>query len=232
MSSHDLHDAANDPQYVVFPLRRARPKLALLEPAAAPAPTAPSVEFVIATDATDFAQADALVRRCYDWRGYRVGALTVSEGETTLLARCGGDVIGTITVRGGVRARLQAEAGFAEHLDALRKPGRRLVEYTRFAVDREAQTRHGLDADLAFSLIERALLIGHLSLGATDCVIEVNPRHARYYERRFGFRHFGAQQDCERVGAPARLLHLNLDIPPACIVSDHGALRRPEPRLH
>ena len=64
--------------------------------------------------------------------------------------------------------------------------------------------------DAVWRLEVNDLQLGRVSLEATDVVIEVNPRHVRYYQRAFGFRAFGAERRCERVGAPARLLHLNL----------------------
>ena len=46
---------------------------------------------------------------------------------------------------------------------------------------------------------------------ASDAVIEVNPRHARYYQRTLGFRQIGELRQCQRVEAPAVLLHRRLD---------------------
>ncbi|MFW2457355.1 N-acyl amino acid synthase FeeM domain-containing protein [Methyloversatilis discipulorum] len=218
MSPRTLHDAANDALFRPFPLLRPRPRLrAVAPPALQHAAALPvAIEFTIAADAADLAAAEALVVRCYGWRGYGVEQRAARQGETTLLARLDGDVVGTLTVRCGTRLRLQAEAGYAEHVGELRRQGRRLVEYTRFAIDRE----RALPDDLAPQLMRRALLLGHVALGATDCVIEVNPRHARYYRREFGFRECGPERTCERVGAPARLLHLDMVVPPACLAHD------------
>lgn len=47
--------------------------------------------------------------------------------------------------------------------------------------------------------------------GYTDVVIEVNPRHVRFYKRMLGFVEFGAERMCSRVDAPAVLLRLELD---------------------
>lgn len=230
MSPRNLHYAANDARFIPFPFDRPRPRLSLIDaPRPAPQQVA-AIEFVIASHTADLDAADALVERCYGWRGYRTDAQERTTGETTLLARRGGALLGTITVRCGVRARLQAETGFAEHVGELRRQGCRLAEYTRFAIDRDALAAHGIEVELAPELIQRALLLGRVMLGATDCLIEVNPRHARYYQRQFGFREYGPQRTCERVGAPARLLHLNLARPPDCIVVDLPG--RPLTRLH
>lgn len=214
MAPRSLHHAANDARFHPFPLRRPQPMLqAVVAPAGSPGLRP---EFLIATEAADLAAAADLVHRCYGWRGYDLVSAGDATGETTLLARIDGVVVGTITVRCGTRVRLQAEAGYAEHVGELRRPGRRLVEYTRFAIDRERELSPGL----AQELMRRALLLGHIALGATDCVIEVNPRHARYYRREFGFTEFGPERRCERVGAPARLLHLDMALPPPCISHD------------
>ena len=225
MSAHTPHYAANDVRFLVTPFRRPRPRLAVV---GSPSPRAATrTEFVIAGNAADLAAAASLVRRCYGWRGYEVQAVTPAHGETTLLARCDGTPVGTLTVRCGVRQRLHAEHGFAEQIGELRQRGRRLVEYTRFAIDRDAAGRLGRDTDLALELIRRALLLGQVALAATDCVIEVNPRHARYYQREFGFRPCGSERTCARVGAPARLLHLSLDTPPDCVANDSAGRAAP-----
>lgn len=207
MTASAQHHATNDARFVPFPLHRARAKLFLT---GHDDTTARPFEFMIATDSADLDSAAGLVTRSYGWRGYSVANPESGTGETTLIARRDGRIVGTITVRCGVRVRLHAEAGFAEHVGELRSQGCRLVEYTRFAIDRDALAGSAGDTDLAAELIRRALLLGRIALDATDCVIEVNPRHARYYERQFGFRQFGQERTCERVGAPARLLHLDL----------------------
>lgn len=214
-----LHHAANDPRFHAFPFARPTPRLALIQRApATPTACAPiahrapcaDFEFPLARSEADLAAAAALVERCYGRRGYPAQRPESTHGETTLLGRWAGRLVGTVTVRCGDTQRLHAETGFAEHVGALREQGCRLIEYTRFAIDRDALVRTGQDIDLAFELIRRALQLGRVSLEATDAVIEVNPRHVRYYQRAFGFRVFGAERRCERVGAPARLLHLNL----------------------
>lgn len=177
------------------------------------------VEYLIASHQHEFAAARQLVLTCYGQRGYDAPHANTRQGESTLLARIGNRVIGTVTVRSGSRVRLQAEAGFAEHVGELRRQGRRLVEYTRFAIDRAWAGRH----DLAAELIRRALLLGRMALRATDCVIEVNPRHMRYYQRQFGFTVRGPERTCARVGAPARLLHLDMAVVPACVTQEPAA---------
>jgi hypothetical protein len=45
----------------------------------------------------------------------------------------------------------------------------------------------------------------------TDIVIEVNPRHRRFYERMLGFHQEGQLKTNPRVDAPAYLLRVNLE---------------------
>lgn len=203
-----LHHAINDARFVPFPLHRPRAKLFMTGSSETPAP---HFEFRIATASAALESAAGLVGRCYGWRGYSVAEPASGIGETTLIAHRDERIVGTITVRCGVRVRLHAEAGFAEHVGALKRQGCRLVEYTRFAIDRDVVADSSGETGLAAELIRRALLLGRIAMDATDCVIEVNPRHVRYYQRQFGFRPFGHERTCERVGAPARLLHLDLN---------------------
>ena len=119
------------------------------------------IEYLIASHQDELAAARHLVQTCYGRRGYDTPHADTQPGESTLLARLGDRVIGTVTVRSASRVRLQAEAGFAEHVGELRRQGRRLVEYTRFAIDRAWAGRH----DVAAELIRRALLLGRMALG-------------------------------------------------------------------
>jgi hypothetical protein len=46
----------------------------------------------------------------------------------------------------------------------------------------------------------------------TDAFIEVNPRHVPFYRRMMGFTDVGEERFCDRVAAPARLLHLPMSL--------------------
>jgi hypothetical protein len=54
-------------------------------------------------------------------------------------------------------------------------------------------------------------IVGRRLHRATDAVIEINPRHALYYQRVLGFRPIGERRICGRVNAPAVLLHIEAD---------------------
>jgi hypothetical protein len=59
--------------------------------------------------------------------------------------------------------------------------------------------------------VQSAYLITRVVHALTDVVIEVNPRHVRFYQRVFGFVVGAAERMCERVGAPSVLLRLDLE---------------------
>ena len=61
------------------------------------------------------------------------------------------------------------------------------------------------------NLFQVALEYGKDNFTGSDAVIEVNPRHARYYQQRLGFEKIGNLRQCPRVNAPAVLLHQELD---------------------
>jgi len=59
-------------------------------------------------------------------------------------------------------------------------------------------------------LFRAAYLVGREVHDATDVLIEVNPRHASFYRRIFGFVRMGDEWICARVNAPAVLLWLDI----------------------
>jgi hypothetical protein len=58
------------------------------------------------------------------------------------------------------------------------------------------------------SLFHVAYIFSHRVMGIDDLVIEVNPRHVRYYERMLGFEPLGEPRHNGRVNAPAVLMRL------------------------
>ena len=76
----------------------------------------------------------------------------------------------------------------------------------KLAVEEGADWREALD-----SLVHSAYVVTRLLHGLTDVVIEVNPRHVRFYQRVFGFTVAAAERVCVRAGAPAVLLRLDLE---------------------
>ena len=143
----------------------------------------------------------------YAWRGYEIHPARHSEdpNRMTLAVFSGKDAVATLTLGRDSSEGLLADRLYADELASLRAPETVVCEVTRLAVDPELSSRGTLDA-----LFRATLLFGCKCFGGTEAVIEVNPRHVRFYERRFGFKQIGKERLCPRVNAPAVLLRQTL----------------------
>lgn len=167
----------------------------------------------------------ALRARAYQlaYRVYRESGFVPEEAEGrvvsapdadprtfTLLADDGHDNdLGTISLVFDGPDGLPCDEVFPTDLAPLRARRRRLVEVTRLVMDPSCRGNRTLLTRL-FNLIS---VYARRVARATDFVIEVNPRHAGFYERFLLFHTLGADRSCPRVsGAPARLLRLDLDL--------------------
>ncbi|MDR1996177.1 hypothetical protein [Azonexus sp.] len=174
-------------------------------------PASPSAsEFSIrqVTSVGERLAAEQLVRRMYSWRGYRVAAPKHKADDNhrmTLGAWQDGELAATLTMAVDRGQGLLCEALYPGEIAALRDDNRRLCEYSRFAIDPEFSSQKLLRA---FFL--RAYHLTCRILEATHAVIEVHPRHRRFYERELGFAGPGTVRICPRVEAPALLLHRDL----------------------
>jgi hypothetical protein len=144
-----------------------------------------------------------LLRDRYSWRGYQSVALAAEQTiDRFTLAAIGDDgPIGTITVALDVGRPLGADEAFGAELTALRAQGRRLCEFTKLAIDPTTATKRVLAA-----LFHVAYIVAHRLRGYDTLIIEVNPRHVRYYERMLGCEVIGEQRLNRTVNAPAVLL--------------------------
>lgn len=150
--------------------------------------------------------ASLLIRKMYGWRGYEVEPVQHHEtNKITLYAETGGVTVGTMSLCLDRDTSLPADENFRDKLDELRQQGRRLCEPSRLAIDK------GVTKRVFASLIHISYIYAHNIHGFTDYIIEVNPRHVMFYKRMLGFRDFGGERPCTRVGAPAVLLRLELD---------------------
>lgn len=150
----------------------------------------------------------ALVRRMYSWRGYRLSPprqLIGDPNHATLGGWLDGELVATMTTSRDSSAGLLVDKLYADEMAKLRKPARVICEVTRLAVDSEAN-----DPALLKSLFRSTYKYAKAVFGVTDVVIEVNPRHAGYYRREFGFSQIGDLRTCPRVNAPAVLLHRSM----------------------
>jgi hypothetical protein len=161
----------------------------------------------IACSPEELKAAAALVDARYGGRGYRVSA---EDGERhpgiTLIATEGDTIIGTLTVRLDGPQGLSADENYGDAIDAARRSGRGVCEMTRLAVDPSADSRSVLAA-----LFGLGYVVCRRLHGADDIFVEVNPRHAVFYRRLFGFVTAAGKSICPRVMAPAVLLRLELE---------------------
>jgi hypothetical protein len=150
--------------------------------------------------------AGILIDRMYGARGYRTNGLGQDRsGRITLTACEREEVMGTITVGFDSPRGLFVDELFRAEVDALRRQGRRVCEFTKLAVDRMVRSRRVLA-----SLFHVAYICARRLGDFTDLLIEVNPRHVRYYERMLGFKACSDERRNPRVDAPAVLMALDL----------------------
>ena len=150
--------------------------------------------------------SSVLIKRMYAWRGYHACAESSRIADEITLQACRKDrVFGTLTLRLDSGGGLTADALYKAEIDAYRTGAARVCELTRLAVDPRHASKHVLGA-----LFHLAYLYGGVLHGATDVFIEVNPRHVSFYRRMLHFNLAGDCRMCERVQAPAVLMHLHV----------------------
>ena len=144
-----------------------------------------------------------LLKTRYGWRGYTEVRLPTDRSvqKFTLMAVEEDTTIGTITVSMDGPQRLSVDDTFPEEVQALRAQGRKLCEFTKLAVDPTVGTKRVLAA-----LFHVAYIVAHRIRHHDTLLIEVNPRHVRYYQRMLGFKALGGERLNRSVNAPAVLL--------------------------
>lgn len=159
------------------------------------------------TDTTDGRNsASMLINRMYAWRGYAsTHQITDDPNRITLTATDKGTVVGTLTIGIDSPIGLMADQIFTEELDEHRSRGARLCEVTKLAFDPSVRSKISLA-----NLFHLAVIYARDIHGCTDAIIEVNPRHRRFYERMLGFQLQSELRVNPRVNAPAYLLHVSL----------------------
>ncbi|HPO18667.1 MAG TPA: hypothetical protein PLO07_05685 [Rubrivivax sp.] len=151
--------------------------------------------------------ASSLLSRMYATRGYEGAHLADEECELakTFLASDHDSAIGTLTIGLDSSSGLKLEPLFPDEVDRFRDAGHRICEFTKLAMDRRARSPR-----LLASMFHVAYIYAHRVKNLTHLLIEVNPRHVRYYETMLGFKLVAAARHNPRVNAPAVLLALDL----------------------
>lgn len=148
-------------------------------------------------------RAAELLRDRYAWRGYRTVQLPQDQTgfRSTLSAHEGESTIGTLTLELDGPQRLAADNAFGDVTDGLRAQGARLAEFTRLAIDPGGSSPRVLAA-----LFHVGYIVAYRIRRYDTLLLEVNPRHARFYERMLGCEVIAGPRTHAGVGAPAVLL--------------------------
>jgi len=128
-----------------------------------------------------------------------------SPDRITLVVYHNYTVVGSATLSIDSPHGLLADTLYQVELDKLRAGNRKICEITKLAVDRINASQQILAA--IFNVL---YIYAREQYKCDDLVIEVNPRHTAFYKKKLGFETWGGLKQCERVDAPAELLHVDL----------------------
>jgi hypothetical protein len=145
--------------------------------------------------------ARVLVQQRYSRKGYRTSTTKIGANVCTFAAYDEGRLSGTLSLRLDSADGLAADEIYREELDMLRRTGHRICEFIRLAVDAS-----GASKPVLAGLFHTAYLYAKQLQGFDSVVIEVNPRHVRYYRNALGFVTMGSERANPRVNAPAVLM--------------------------
>lgn len=116
------------------------------------------------------------------------------------------EIVGTLSIVVDGEKGLPCNELFSEELSSLRQKGAKVAEVIRLAISDDYKN-------------SKEILLGMFNLvcnyvknvaQCSDLIIEVNPRHVKYYQRLLLFKVISEEKECKRVeGAPAVLLCLN-----------------------
>lgn len=149
-----------------------------------------------------------LLKHRYAFRGYQSSGLPIDQAvqRFTLAAIESNHTIGTISVAFDGPKKLACDESFSAEVGALRAQGRTLCEFGKLAIDPITGTKRVLA-----SLFHVAYIVAHRVRGYDTLLIEVNPRHVRYYERMLGAKVVGEPRLNKSVNAPSVLLTIDFE---------------------
>ena len=148
--------------------------------------------------------ASMLVNKMYAWRGYKIAWHAKRQpNRITLVASHGSAPMATISIGFDSDEGLLVDELYRDEMDGLRAEGALICEFTKLAVDGAIRSKRVLA-----TLFHIAYIYSHRMNGFSDLLIEVNPRHVRFYEQMLGFQQCGPERLNTRVNAPAVLLRL------------------------
>ncbi len=163
--------------------------------------------------------AHILVNRMYAGRGYSTAPQpdNPNANRITLIATDHDITIGTITVGFDGPDGLLVDELFQDKVEPLRSDGTVLCEFIKLAIDGVVRSKKVLA-----SLMHSAYLCAQEMVGCDKVLIEVNPRHVRFYETMLGFTVVVGRRHNPRVNAPAVLMSLDLAFADEQIIRVHN----------
>jgi GNAT superfamily N-acetyltransferase len=177
-------------------------------------PLADGLDFGLATDRRTLEQAFRLQHDQYVAHGYmdahpsgwRLSLHNALSATHVFVARCGGRVVGTMTLIADSPLGLPMDEIYTDELRRLRDGRGSLAEVSALAVDPAYQSS---GVPILLRLIR--MLVIHAAQTVTDLCIAVNPHHAAFYRKAFHFQDIGGLKQYGKVnGAPALALRLDL----------------------
>jgi hypothetical protein len=158
-----------------------------------------------------------LVDKMYSWRKYDFpSSAPAGPNDPARIVLVIYDVdhaIATATLGLDSEFGLLADELYRTESDELRREGRQLCEMTKLAVEHVVRSKRVLA-----SLFHIALIYARYIHRRDDCLIEINPRHVKFYEAMLGFEPLGDMKDlpegqCARPLASARPAPRGLENP-------------------
>ncbi|MBL4869264.1 MAG: GNAT family N-acetyltransferase [Pseudomonadales bacterium] len=171
--------------------------------------------FIVATDIDSRRKAYELGYKVYNESGYihnedKVCVNSFDGGKnvfTLLVETKEGKAVGTVTLNFEAGDGLPCDQIFNEELFSLRKMNRRLAEITRLAIAPEYRT----SKTILLRMFHFIFIHAFHNMKQTDFLVEVHPRHLKFYTKLFCFQQIGEAKPCERVnGSPGILLSTSL----------------------
>ena len=146
-------------------------------------------------------EANLLVKKRYAQRGYVTQDIEPNPYRLTIVAYDGQEPTGTVSIGFDSSNGLLCDQLYKADVDKLRASGRRVCEFIKLAVNSSSVSIPTLAA-----LFHVAFLYAYKIYGFDDVVMEINPRHAKFYTRALGFQQIGGETLNPRVNAAALLL--------------------------
>jgi len=166
------------------------------------------VKFRAIEDGEQLCAARDLLNDRYGWRGYG-SAHNIPSGahHTTFTAEVDQNVVGTITLAIDSEFGLALDSTFGDEVNEIRdEGGARICELTRLAFHSCVRSK-----EVLAGLFHFVFIYGTTISDCTDLLIEINPRHACFYETMLGFERVGPLKTNGSVAAPSQLMRLKVD---------------------